>query len=113
MEGGAAEVSEIEADSGFVDEVLAADSQQQSPNPEMPPNVNHDLNLIGKFWKANTEGEEPSSPVAEKVNDEFTIVMSKSQRKKQKKNKKILLQKSDPYNTRFKAGISKPNIFHE
>lgn len=45
--------------------------------------------------------------------DDFTLVLSKSQKKKPKKNKKNLLQKSDSYNTRFKEGISKPKIFHE
>lgn len=60
------------------------------------PNVAHDINLIGKFLDGNMDNESPIGAIDEE--EDFTVVLSKSQRR-QKKNKKIILQIFEPYNT--------------
>lgn len=89
---------------------------EQNSAESFSATVQHDLQIAGKFWEGNEDhGEDhpPGSLAGVDAGDDFTVVMTKSQKKRQRKNKKILLQKSDPYNTRYKAGTSKPKLFYD
>lgn len=69
------------------------------------------LNVVRKFWEGSMHPESPAD--AAEDGDEFSEALSKSQRKKQKKNKKIILQRSDPYNTRYRDGTNKSKQFYD
>lgn len=72
------------------------DNPKFSLNDASTQNVQNDHQLIGKFWGDRVEEADDilNSPIANKVNNEFTLVMSKSQKKKNKGELKKFFCKS-------------------
>lgn len=76
----------------------------------MPPIVANDIRILGKIWE-NKDAEEPKNyttkdnNVDEAVEAPFTLVLSKSKRKKQNRRKKqVQVLKADLNHIRTRAG---------
>lgn len=70
----------------------------------MPPQVQKDIKIIFKYWSDETENV-PEENSVQINNDDFIVVLSKSQRKKMKK-KANQAAKAQNVRTRSRAGPS-------
>lgn len=69
--------------------------------------VAHDRKIVGGLWSNDDNEEDGNSK--EKTEEPFSVVLTKSQKKKQRKAKQQA-QKAEQYNTRYKDGTNKPVI---